>query len=99
MSRTAALAPPCSGPDSACTPAEMLANTLASLEPTTRTVEVEQFCSWSACSTNSMSRALATSGSTWYVLGREAEGHPQEVLDVSVSELSGYRYGWPIERL
>jgi hypothetical protein len=44
-------------------PAEMLAKRLASLEPTTRTVEVEQFCSWSACRTNSMSRALATAGS------------------------------------
>ena len=76
----------------------MLANTLASLDPTTRTVEVEQFCSWSACRTNSMSRALATSGSTWY----SSAGRPKVIrrkFSTRVSELSGYRYGWPIDRL
>ncbi len=47
-------------------PAEMLANRLASRRADQRTVEVEQFCSWSACRMNSMSSALATSGSTSY---------------------------------
>src|SRR3712207_9239069 len=42
------------------------ANRLACEEPTSRTVEVEQFCSWSACRTKSMSSALTKSGSTSY---------------------------------
>ena len=63
---TAWLAPPCSGPNSALTPADTDANRLAWLDPTSRTVDVEQFCSWSACSRKSMSRVLATSGSTSY---------------------------------
>ena len=42
---TAWLAPPCKGPHRAQTPAAALANRLASLEATIRTVEVEQFCS------------------------------------------------------
>ena len=66
ISRTAWLAPPCSGPKSALTPAETEANRLALLEPTSRTVDVEQFCSWSACSTNSMSSTRAMVGSTSY---------------------------------
>ncbi len=51
ISSTAWLAPPCSGPNSALMPAETDANRLACEEPTSRTVEVEQFCSWSACRT------------------------------------------------
>ena len=43
-------------------PPEMEVNRLACDEPTRRTVDVEQFCSWSACRMNSMSRALATFG-------------------------------------
>src|SRR6185312_10302577 len=35
-------------------------------EPTRRTVEVEQFCSWSACRISSWSRALTRSGSRSY---------------------------------
>ncbi len=46
---TAWLAPPWSGPQSALMPAAIDANRFASLEPTRRTVLVEQFCSWSAC--------------------------------------------------
>ncbi len=45
ISTTATLAPPCSGPHSAHTPAAQLANMLAPLEATIRTVLVEQFCS------------------------------------------------------
>jgi hypothetical protein len=37
------------------TPAETEAKRLALLDPTSRTVDVEQFCSWSACRTKSMS--------------------------------------------
>jgi len=47
-------------------PAEMLANRFARELPTSRTVLVEQFCSWSACRMSSRSRARATTGSTSY---------------------------------
>jgi len=62
MAMTAWLAPPCSGPHRAHTPAAALANRLASLDATIRTVEVEQFCSWSACRRKIKSSALTTSG-------------------------------------
>jgi hypothetical protein len=64
MLSTASFAPPCSGPNSAFTPADTEANMFAWLDPTRRTVEVEQFCSWSACRTKSMSSTLACTGST-----------------------------------
>ena len=66
ISSTAWLAPPCSGPNSAATPAEIDTNRLALLDPTMRTVEVEQFCSWSACSRNSRFSALLATGLTSY---------------------------------
>ena len=44
-------------------PAETELKRLAWAEPTRRTVEVEQFCSWSACRMSSRSRALTMSGS------------------------------------
>ena len=47
-------------------PAEIEAYRLAWLEPTMRTVEVEQFCSWSAWRMSRMRSARATSGSTSY---------------------------------
>ena len=59
---TATFAPPCNGPESAQMPADIEVNKLAALEPTMRTVEVEQFCSWSAWSSNTRLRAFATSG-------------------------------------
>ena len=44
-------------------PAEMEANRFASEEPTMRTVDVLQFCSWSACRISSrLSARLRTSG-------------------------------------
>ena len=66
ISSTAWLAPPCSGPNRALIPAETEANRLAWDEPTMRTVDVEQFCSWSACSTNSRSSARTMAGSRSY---------------------------------
>jgi len=45
MSSTAWFAPPCNGPNNALIPAETDANKFAWLDPTSRTVEVEQFCS------------------------------------------------------
>ena len=63
ISITAWLAPPWSGPHRADTPAAQLANRLAPELATMRTVEVEQFCSWSACSTQKRLSAFTTSGS------------------------------------
>ena len=45
-------------------PPEIEVNRLACDEPTSRTVDVEQFCSWSACRMSSMSSARTSSGST-----------------------------------
>ena len=60
------MAPPWSGPDRALMPAAMETNRLASLDPTMRTVAVEQFCSWSACRTSSMLSASLTDRGTSY---------------------------------
>jgi hypothetical protein len=63
ISISAWFAPPCSGPHRADTPAEIDANRFDWELPTMRTVDVEQFCSWSACSRKIRSRARATVGS------------------------------------
>ena len=42
---TASLAPPCAGPHRLAMPAAMQANGLAPVEPASRTVLVEAFCS------------------------------------------------------
>ena len=49
MFRQASFAPPCAGPHRQATPAAIAANGLVPDEPHRRTVEVEAFCSWSAC--------------------------------------------------
>ena len=43
-------------------PAEMQANGLAPVEPASRTVEVEAFCSWSACRIRMRSSARVSTG-------------------------------------
>src|SRR3989338_1513698 len=58
ISTTSWLAPPCNGPHKAQTPAETDAYRLAQELPTSRTAEVLQFCSWSACKIKSVCRAL-----------------------------------------
>ena len=55
-------------PPEAQTAAAQEANRLAFAEPTTRTVEVLQFCSWSACRMNSRFSASSTSRVTMYWL-------------------------------
>ncbi|MCY1307309.1 hypothetical protein D9M70_572210 [compost metagenome] len=47
-------------------PADTEAKRLALDEPTRRTVDVEQFCSWSACRIRRRSRALTMTGSSSY---------------------------------
>ena len=60
------MAPPCAGPHSEAIPAAMQAKGLAPLDPAVRTVEVEAFCSWSACRMNIRSMARASTGLTRY---------------------------------
>ena len=62
MFRHASFAPPCAGPHRQAIPAEMQANGLAPDEPARRTVEVEAFCSWSACSVKMTSSARTSTG-------------------------------------
>jgi hypothetical protein len=47
-------------------PAAMHANGLAPDEPASRTVEVEAFCSWSACRIRMRSSARTSTGLTLY---------------------------------
>ena len=63
---TAWLAPPWSGPQSAQMPAEIEAKRFAWLLPTMRTVEVLQFCSWSAWRIRSRLSARSSTGRTLY---------------------------------
>ena len=60
----ASLAPPCAGPHRQAMPAAMQAKGLAPEEPASRTVEVEAFCSWSACRMKILSSARAKTGLT-----------------------------------
>src|SRR4029079_11235873 len=95
---TAWLAPPCSGPHNALMPPEIDVNRFACDEPTSRTVDVEQFCAWSACRISSRSSARTTSGSTSY----GSAGKPNVIrrkFSTRLSELSGYRNGWPTDFL
>jgi hypothetical protein len=66
MFSAASLAPPCAGPHRQAMPAAMQAKGLAPEEPARRTVEVEAFCSWSACRMKMRSIARASTGSTLY---------------------------------
>ena len=62
MFRHSSFAPPCLGPQSEAIPAAMQANGLAPDEPARRTVEVDAFCSWSACRMKMRSMALVRTG-------------------------------------
>ncbi len=88
ISSTDWFAPPCSGPNSALMPADTEANRFACDDPTSRTVDVEQFCSWSACRMNSRSSARTTAGSASY----GSAGKPNVIrrkFSTRPSELSG----------
>ncbi len=63
-------------------PAEIDANRLALLEPTMRTVDVLQFCSWSACTISSRFRACDEIRIDLVRLAGDREHHLQEVLAV-----------------
>src|SRR5688500_15446090 len=67
MRRTCSLAPPCSGPKSAATPAETAEKGSTCDDPTARTALVEQFCSWSAWRMNRISSARVKIGFASYL--------------------------------
>ena len=58
---TASFAPPCSGPLREAIAAVVAEWMSASVEATTRAVNVDAFIVWSACSTRHMSRVRASS--------------------------------------
>src|SRR5262245_4732388 len=60
MFSAASLAPPWAGPHRHAQPAAMQAKGLAPEEPASLTVEVEAFCSWSACKMKMRSIARAS---------------------------------------
>src|SRR5574337_1536287 len=98
MASTASLAPPCAGPHSEAMPAAMQANGLAPVEPARRTVDVEAFCSWSACRMKIMSMARASTGLTLY----GSHGTPNILcrkFSAYLRAFFGYWNGWPIEYL
>jgi hypothetical protein len=59
---TASFAPPWAGPHRLAMPAEMQAKGLAPVEPASRTVDVEAFCSWSAWRMRMRSMARDSTG-------------------------------------
>src|SRR5258705_516039 len=62
----ASLAPPWAGPHRHAMPAAIQAKGFAPEEPARRTVDVDAFCSWSACRMKIVSSALANTGLPLY---------------------------------
>jgi hypothetical protein len=76
-------------------PAEMQAKGLAPEDPARRTVEVEAFCSWSACRIRMRSSARTSTGFGLY----SSHGVPNIMcmkLAVYDRSLRGYMKGWPM---
>src|SRR5471032_568606 len=98
MLSAASLAPPCAGPHRHAMPAAIQANGFAPEEPDRRTVEVDAFCSWSACRIRIRSRARTSTSLTLY----SSHGLPNIMrmkLALYDRSLRGYTKGWPIEYL
>src|SRR3974390_689071 len=95
MLRAAWLAPPWAGPHRQAMPAAMQANGLAPEEPAMRTVEVEAFCSWSACRMRILSRASASTRMA-LVSSQGPAKHMLRKFSAKESEFFGYMKGWPI---
>src|SRR5271163_4042600 len=92
---TASLAPPCAGPQRDAMPAAMQAKGLAPEEPAMRTVEVDAFCSWSACRMKILSSASARTGLILYSSQGTAK-HMLRKFEAKESEFFGYMKGWPM---
>src|SRR6202000_1248754 len=95
MLSAASLAPPWAGPHRQAMPAAMQANGLAPEEPAMRTVEVDAFCSWSACRMKILSSASASTGLILYSSQGTAK-HMFRKFSAKVSEFFGYTKGWPM---
>src|ERR1700761_68560 len=79
-------------------PAAIQANGLAPEEPARRTVEVEAFCSWSACRMKMRSMARVRTG-----LGAQSSAvtlrDMRRKFSAKLSSLRGDTNGWPTEYL
>src|SRR6201987_116080 len=95
IASAASLAPQCAGPHRQAMPAAMQANGLAPEEPAIRTVEVDAFCSWSACRMKILSSALARTGLILYSSQGTAK-HMFRKFSAKLSEFFGYTNGWPM---
>src|SRR6202012_4559228 len=95
MLSAASLAPPCAGPQRQAMPAAMQANGLAPEEPAIRTVEVEAFCSWSACRMKILSSASASTGLILYSSHGTAK-HMFRKFSAKESEFFGETKGFPM---
>src|ERR1700682_1402614 len=92
IARAASLAPPWAGPHRHAMPAAMQANGLAPEEPAIRTVEVEAFCSWSACRMKILSSASARTGLILYSSQGTAK-HIFRKFSAKLREFLGYMQG------
>src|SRR5450432_3340048 len=86
MARAASLAPPWAGPHRQAMPAAIQANGLAPEEPAILTVEVEAFCSWSACRMKILSSASASTGLILY----SSQGTAKHILRKFSAKLSEF---------
>ena len=64
MLSAASFAPPWAGPQRQATPAAIAANGFVPDDAHSRTVDVDAFCSWSACRMKMRSRARTSTGLT-----------------------------------
>src|SRR5690606_32690111 len=98
ITRQASLAPPCAGPHSVAMPAAMHANGLAPEEPARRTVDVDAFCSWSACRIRIRSSARTSTS-----LGLYSSHGVANIIRMKLAAYDrwfcGYMNGWPLEYL
>src|ERR1700752_2941111 len=94
MFSASSFAPPCLGPHSEAMPAAMQANGLAPEEPARRTVEVDAFCSWSACRMKIRSMARVRTG-LGFQSSAGTETHMRRKLSAEESSLRGDTNGWP----
>ncbi len=94
MLRLASFAPPCAGPHRHATPAAIAANGLVPDDAHSRTVDVDAFCSWSACRMKIRSSARTSTSLTVYSSHGVANIIRMKFAAYAWS-LRGYMYGWP----
>ena len=88
------MAPPCAGPHRHATPAAMAANGLVPDDAHRRTVDVDAFCSWSACRMKMRSSAR-TSTSFDLKSSHGVANIMRMKLPAYDRSLRGYMYGCP----